>query len=151
MKIGSNIRLLSKVFIGGHEDPLLVRYTIFRCKAWGVFVHKLCRSDHDRALHDHPWSFISLVLKRGYDEVIEGEHGNHRVLTHSAGSILLRPAQWKHRVVLTNFQPAWTLVFVGPRTRKWGFFTPDGWCWWRKYNADKAFCEEEPIHLSGKD
>ena len=37
-------------------------------------VHNIKRSDHDRALHDHPWNNASLVLKGGYWEVVPGAY-----------------------------------------------------------------------------
>lgn len=36
-------------------------------------VHKVMRSDHDRALHDHPWHNASIVLEGGYWEVVPGD------------------------------------------------------------------------------
>jgi hypothetical protein len=146
----------------GAEDgsgPLLERYVIIRHpKLFGVFVHKLCRSDHDRALHDHPWGFISLVLKSGYRE----EHFTHYRKTwagewpetvyrrNKPGMFLFRPATWRHRVIIDG-KPAWTLVFVGPRRRRWGFWIPqwDGqttWCWWAKYNPFKGICSDELLY-----
>lgn len=35
-------------------------------------IHNVKRSDHDRALHDHPWHNASLVLRGGYWEVKRG-------------------------------------------------------------------------------
>lgn len=35
-------------------------------------VHKIMRSDHDRACHDHPWMNASIVLSDGYWEVQPG-------------------------------------------------------------------------------
>ena len=51
--------------------PLLVRWILFRAPFLGCYLHKLNRSDHDRALHDHPWNFITVVLRRGYTECYE--------------------------------------------------------------------------------
>ena len=39
---------------------------------WAARIHNIKRSDHDRALHDHPWKNASLVLKGGYWEVAPG-------------------------------------------------------------------------------
>lgn len=36
-------------------------------------VHEVKRSDSDRALHDHPWGNMSLVLSGGYWEVLPGQ------------------------------------------------------------------------------
>jgi hypothetical protein len=39
---------------------------------WAARVHNIKRSDLDRALHDHPWKNISIVLMGGYWEVMPG-------------------------------------------------------------------------------
>lgn len=39
---------------------------------WAARVHNVKRSDLDRALHDHPWINISVLLKGGYWEVKPG-------------------------------------------------------------------------------
>lgn len=145
--------------------PLVERYIFFRHpKIFGIFIHKLCRSDHDRALHDHPWGFVSVVLNGGYRE----EHFvENRVVSYADGdperkypvtayrrnhflAVLFRPATWRHRVIIDS-KPAWTLVFVGPRRRRWGFWIPqwDGqttWCWWAKYNPFKGICSEDELY-----
>jgi len=116
--------------IGGPADPYLRRwYVIPRNPVLNVYVHQFLRSDDDRALHDHPWWFVSLILKGGYNEI--AEKGNR---TRRAGSIAFRPATWRHRVVLwitdeddgrSNCRqlPCWTLIVTGRRSRTWGF-----WC-----------------------
>lgn len=45
-------------------DLYLTRYFIWkpRNKKFGrIYLHHIIRSDHDRALHDHPWGFVSLI------------------------------------------------------------------------------------------
>jgi hypothetical protein len=145
MRLG-RLRLLERRIIGNPEDPLLIRYILFRSVRFGVYVHQLCRSDHERALHDHPWSFISIVLRRGYIEVHDQTTTGQPIhVYHRPGRILLRPAEWRHRVCIDG-RPAWTLILVGPHVREWGFFTPTGWCWWRRYNDRLGICEDSPIH-----
>lgn len=39
---------------------------------WAARIHNVKRSDHDRALHDHPWNNCSVVLRGGYWEVFPG-------------------------------------------------------------------------------
>lgn len=53
-------------------------------------VHKVMRSDHDRALHDHPWHNASIVLEGGYWEVVPGrfqaaieKHHHGRCASHT--------------------------------------------------------------------
>jgi hypothetical protein len=144
------VKIAKRVYIGGKENPLLVRYILFRIGAVGVYLHKLCRSDHDRALHDHPWPFVSVLLTGGYHEIHDQTKDREQVTEYrKRGSVLLRPAEWRHRLLLDK--PVWTLIIVGRRARKWGFFTSNGWCWWRKYNYELNICEDEIIWEGGSD
>jgi len=53
------------------KDPYLERYYLFlkdRKKfPFNVFIHKFLKSDPDD-LHDHPWPFMSIILRGGYYE-----------------------------------------------------------------------------------
>ena len=115
--------------IGGLDDPYMLRwYVIPRNPLINVYVHKFVRSDDDRALHDHPWWFVSLILRGQYDEVTERGVGRRR-----AGTVAFRPAEWRHRVRLLALSgsdlrkggelPCWTVIITGPKRRGWGF-----WC-----------------------
>lgn len=112
--------------IGGPADPYLRRwYVIPRNPVLNVYVHQFLRSDDDRALHDHPWWFVSLMLRGAYDEVTERGPVRRR-----AGSIAFRRAEHRHRVELDWIDgrtrreiPCWTLIVTGRRSRTWGF-----WC-----------------------
>lgn len=156
MKIGK-MKFFQKTTIGGKENPLLLRYILIRFPRFGIYLHHMLRSDYDRALHDHPWPFISFVLAGGYTEVHDQTIDGKQVrVEHKPGSILLRPAEWRHRFVLKGladpnatqdrFRDAWTLVIVGRRQRKWGFFLPTGWCWWRQHDDGKNICSDEILY-----
>jgi hypothetical protein len=139
-------------YIGGRENPLIVRWTLFRLPRFGIFLHKFCRSDHDRALHCHPWTFISIILRGGYSEIYQLPDAIHPCEDwRGPGSILYRPAEWKHRVVLAAGKASWNLILVGRRRRKWGFWPNGQFCWWRKYNYRLGICEEEILQAEGDD
>jgi hypothetical protein len=50
----------------------------------GIKLHHILRSDEDRDCHDHPWSFLSIILAGGYFEhrpdIRQGWVGGHGVL-----------------------------------------------------------------------
>lgn len=49
------------------------------------------------------------------------------------------PADYVHRIVLDGGRGAWTLCIVLKATRKWGFWTRQGWVFWRDYvRSDEA-------------
>jgi hypothetical protein len=118
------------------DDPYLVRWTLFSCPWFQVLLHRFLRSD-SAAVHDHPWSFVSLVLWRGYRETLQPSVGPwpEQQIRRRPFSIAFRRAEDRHRVVLDveGWTPersgpvlqAWTLVCTGPRRREW-FFYPRG-------------------------
>lgn len=112
---------------------LLKRYYLLQLPFLAVYLHYLAASDEDRALHCHPWSFVTILLTSGYHE-----HTPALKLWHRRFSILFRPAEWLHRLEL--MKPCWTLVFRFRRRRLWGFWSPEqGWVDWKTYG--KAWCE----------
>lgn len=108
------------VIRNAQNDPYMTRYKIFRCRWFKVFLHHILRSDEDFELHDHPWSFVSIVLWKGYIEVLPKLTRRVR-----AGSIVRHRAEDAHRLILDT--PAWTLVFVTGKKRLWGFHGQEGW------------------------
>lgn len=108
------------------QGTLLVRYFLLHTKPFSVFLHHLMRSDEDRALHDHPWSFITILLSGGY-----WEHTTTERIWRRRFSVLYRPAEWQHRLELER--PVWTLVIKFRSRREWGFIMPTGWQRWNEY------------------
>lgn len=129
--------------------PYLLRWHVIpRNKRFNIYLHKFLGSDDDRALHDHPWWFVSILLKGRYFEHREDGSINLR----TAPSIAFRKATTAHRVELLRFLdeprtleerrsryliaraiPATTLIITGPKVRSWGFHCPNGWKHWRKF------------------
>lgn len=85
-----------------------------------VFLHHMERADLDRDLHDHPWSFVSVILKGGYCEYVRSGDAIRPVFNRP-GRVVIRGAEHLHRVSFLPSGECWTLVFTGPKRRKWGF------------------------------
>lgn len=125
-----------------------------------VFLHKICRSDIDKDLHDHPWDFVSIVLKGAYTEEIRDRPGAAtRKVRRKRFSVAYRPAETQHRVALDpmdltipqamvmqssptapdslyfDYRPCWTLVIAFRARRQWGFAAAEGHVHvpWRAY------------------
>ena len=45
-------------------------YVIPRNRFFNIYLHHFLQSDDPRALHDHPWWNVSIVLKGGYWEIV---------------------------------------------------------------------------------
>lgn len=98
------------------KPPLFVRWALLRTRWFQVLVHCFLRED-DRQLgvHDHPWSFASLVLSGAY---LEEGPGHRR--WRSRWSLGWHAATFQH-VQVAGRWPCWTLCVTGPRVRAWGF------------------------------
>lgn len=135
-----------KIIMREDKVPYLVRYSIFGCRFFSIKVHKILISDYD-CLHDHPWAFITLILKGGYTEVYEKKIRLSPTMYHGETyasftkkkvtkfrkplSLLYRPARFKHKLEVDK--PAWTFVITFKRIREWGFWTSTGFVNWRRY------------------
>lgn len=63
-------RRLPDFVIGGHDNPYLLRWHLIpRNAVFNIYLHKFLRDDDDRALHDHPWPWCSILLRGEYAEV----------------------------------------------------------------------------------
>lgn len=154
---GVAVRRPPDVVIGGEDSPYLRRWWLIpRNRVCNVYLHHFLRSDDDRALHDHPWASISVILAGpGYEEVVADGHpsnpARHRYRTWPVGSVIVRlRARHAHRIALLPItriphpmggveligeHPVWTLFITGPRVREWGFWCPHGWRHWRDFTA----------------
>jgi hypothetical protein len=129
------------------------RWQRFVSRLPNVYLHCIMRSDDERALHDHPWHWGSLILAGSYVEVCHAplkvgrlplrgadamtvEVDTERLTLsrrYSAGALRFHRATFAHRLVVHDGNYAWTLLFTGPRIRDWGFLCPSGWVHWRKF------------------
>ena len=111
------------------SDYLIRRYLLPRNKILNIYLHKFLGSDDDRALHDHPWFSVSVVLKGHLIEHLP----NHQTKYISRGNITFRKPKYQHRIELPAGETATTLFVTGPVVRTWGFVCPNGWKSWQSY------------------
>ena len=108
---------------------------VFDFDLFSVRIHHWLGSDDQRHMHDHPWNFVTIVLKGCYLDISE----KSEVL--SAGNIRYRKAEHKHSVYVSN--PCWTLLLTGPEKRKFGFWVGNKFVKRNKYHFMKGIhpCE----------
>lgn len=118
------------------------RYRFFQSKKFAIYLHFIAKSDEDKHPHNHPWNFVSIILKGGYIESlwkydtvynvsgIPNCHYNGYFITKYVRKlwknfIAIRDAESYHKIEL--LAPTWTLVFTGPRRLdEWGYLTESG-------------------------
>lgn len=124
------------------------RWHIFRWRGWQLALHKIFRSDDDRALHDHRADNLSIVLAGHYTELRFAHDAYPRAATekayrarrHGPGTFIFRQGHVPHRLVLELGRPVWTLWLRWPPMREWGFWCPGrGWIHWREFVAESDY------------
>jgi len=94
-------------------EPFIVRYyLLFRNRPkwfpFNILIHKLLKSDLGN-LHDHYWSYITIILKGGYWETME-----KGTFWRRPGYMGFRRKSDRHSLKVPEGKPAWTLLLVGP-------------------------------------
>lgn len=128
--------------------PFLERWGLCHERLGGFYLHKIAGPDPGLDLHDHPWTFVSVVLWGGYTElraatgqaVDLAEIASRFPDTCTPGYVNERHAFSVRRMKLTVchrivavLPGTWTLVLRGPTRRKWGFYLPAGRVPWTEY------------------
>jgi len=110
-------------------EDYMHRYYLFlkdRTKfPFNVTMHKIVKSD-DPIYHDHPWSYVTVVLWGGYHEHTPIRDNKGKIIGdfvewRGPGSIIKRKAQDYHWLELKDEKPATTIFFMGKQKRQWGF------------------------------
>lgn len=119
----------------------LFRRRLFQTPWFGAYIHDIYKPDLDADPHDHPWSFISIVLQGGYTEELHPIpnvlRDEKRRQTWRRFSIHRMNTYTAHRIIDLKGGHTKTLILVGPRRSNWGFFTPLGWMPWNEYENAK--------------
>jgi hypothetical protein len=111
--------------IRGKDGSVYLWRLYLICTPWfGVMLHRIFREDNQRDLHDHPWNFLSIILRGWYSESFQRQGEEH------VGFAIRRLWNWKraedrHSIRIVGRAPTWTLVFTGRRRRTWGFWVHD--------------------------
>jgi hypothetical protein len=122
---------LTKVNIFRRPGELyLTRYVIFRCRLFSLYIHQFHLSDHPTA-HDHPWWWLAIPLRKGYNE----HFVDSTVKRRRVGVPAVRAPQEFHWVEIEpgTEGKVWTFFATGPRVRRWGFLTKLGWMYHKDY------------------
>lgn len=109
----------------------ITRLHLIKTPWFAVMVHFMNAPDPEPHPHDHPVTFLSLIIKGSY---IEERNGRDR---HRTFWNFIRASEKDVHRIVTVERGTMTLCLVGPKTREWGFHTPDGWVYWKTYNNIK--------------
>jgi len=97
-----------------NAKPWMNRYYIFLKKRprwfpFNIFIHEMLDNDHGNGVHNHPYPYLTIILKGGYWETLE-----NGIFWRKTGYIGIRSANRLHRVDINKNQKPITLFFSGP-------------------------------------
>jgi hypothetical protein len=129
------------------DSEYITRLHVLKTPWFAVCLHWINKPDPEPYLHDHPVSFLSVILRGGYTEWrTKGPPGCTGCVekVNRWFNFVRATANDRHsifRVVPRTL----TLCFMGPKCREWGFHTPGGWIYWKAYyekqRRDRALAE----------
>lgn len=120
---------------GDGGDYLRRWWVVPRNPVFNIYLHQFLHSDDDRALHDHPWWNVSLLIVGHYTEHTIAAGGVNQRRIYRAGDVKFRGARSAHRIEIAD--PCWTIFVTGPTLREWGFHCPQGWRHWRLFTDQR--------------
>lgn len=127
-------------------DQYLARLRVIQTPWFGIYLHDIYHDDGDRDPHNHPWNFISIVLRGSYTERVHPEPAGRmsqwyilkkhkRFSAHKMGQVAA------HRIVYAA-PGLKTLILTGRRASGWGFFCDGEYVPWQDYERRQV--EDNP-------
>jgi hypothetical protein len=111
------------------QSEYIVRLHLVKTPWFALCLHWIRKADPEPYVHDHPVTFLSVILRGWY-----AERRSWGVQVNRWFNFLRATDSPAYAHTITACDPnTLTLCFMGPKTREWGFHTPDGWVYWRDY------------------
>jgi hypothetical protein len=101
------------------------RWELLKLPFGYIYLHQILRADEDGHLHDHPYDFVSLIIKGGYIEQVDS--GKVFFRNRKLLSAVYMPATGIYHKIYKLHAPTWSLVFASNRKHHWGYKYKDGW------------------------
>lgn len=114
------------------DSEYILRLHVVKTPWFAVCLHWIKKADAEPWLHDHPVSFLSLILRGGYVEKRWSHRKGEYLKLNSWFNFVRGSDADRHRIILARSNTL-TLCFMGPKVREWGFHMPDGWIMWKDY------------------
>lgn len=123
------------------DSEYITRLHVLKTPWFAICLHWINKPDPEPYLHDHPVSFLSLILRGGYtetrvrkpDDMPPGRSVKHRWFNW------IRARRFDRHSITAAEPGTLTLCLMGPKTQEWGFYIPDehGYTWvhWKDYYA----------------
>jgi hypothetical protein len=116
------------------DSAYITRLHILKTPWFAICLHWLNTPDPEPYSHDHPVTFLSLILRGWYREE-RRTHGKPLHVTRHRWFNFIRATPEDCHTIIAMAPNTLTLCFMGPKIREWGFHTNKGWVGWKDYYA----------------
>ena len=108
---------------------------------FNIFLHKFLKGD-PADVHNHPWSYRTVILWGGYYECIPIFDKEGRIIGdypewRGPGYTCRYSADSYHRIELKPGVTCWTLFMPGRQEQEWGFMVDNNWIQHEQYFLSK--------------
>ncbi len=122
----------------------ILRLHIVKTPWFAICLHWIAKPDPEPYLHDHPVTFLSLVLRGGYAEIRQKAGDlSPSIHVHRWFNFIRAEERDRHRIIFTR-RNTLTLCFMGPKRREWGYHVFGRWIYWKDYDKQKAELGDPP-------
>lgn len=118
------------------DNEFIRRLHVLKTPWFAICLHWILKPDPEPFLHDHPVSFLSIILRGSYTEYRGGYYRAGRFVNRRWWNWFYASEGDAHRITDCDTNTL-TLCFMGPKTREWGYHTPEGWVHWKDYSHAK--------------
>lgn len=124
----------------------LSRFTLLKIGKLHIRLHKITDKDQSTLFHNHPFHYISIILKGGYSETYLKDDGVECKIKHRLLSFILRKNTVFHRIDEIS-GPTITL-FIAYGNYGWKAFNtdpnpPEDGIFQRRVNGELLWCKRE--------
>ena len=102
-----------------------MRLHVLKTPWFAICIHWIKKPDPEPFEHDHPVSFLSVILRGRYTEKRNNVYKRNKWFNFFRAT--------DNHTIMDCDPDTMTICFMGPKVRDWGFHTDEGWIYWRDY------------------
>jgi len=107
------------------DSEYIRRLHVLKTPWFAICLHWILKPDPEPFLHDHPVSFLSIILRGGYGEKRWNTRIGHHYRYNKWVNWIRASKDDRHTIVMVKPRTL-TLCLMGPKRMEWGFHVPDG-------------------------
>lgn len=115
------------------DSGYITRLHLIKTPFGAIDIHWINAPDAEPYLHDHPVTFLSIILRGWYRETRSKKQGVYKSHLRRWFNFIRASKDDRHCIVRVASGGALTVCFMGPKQREWGFHIDGTWVHWKAY------------------